>query len=116
MSSYAIRNLAALVVFWLSGFVLVQVSQRADANPLLTEAMLLIACIIGVIVSVRVRAREASFVVGGIFAFVVAELIAHAVWGTKAVQGGATHWTVLLAGGAGVVAGLVLSRVSYGAR
>lgn len=102
-------NAAALALFWCLGFAVVQLAQRLSERWLGREVGLVVACGVGIAVALRVGAKGAAVLIGGQLAFTAAELVAHAAYGIRAVQGGPVHLTVMGAATLGVLLGLWLS-------
>ena len=105
-----LRGLLVLATFWLIGFALVQLSQRFGGGWAVSQSGQALACGLGVIIALRLRVRFIAYVLAGLLAFVAAELVLHSVYGIRSVQGGATHFAVMLAGTLGVGLGWLLSR------
>ena len=98
-------NVAAFAIFWIALFASSHLFEPPISHildPTLTAAAVLIA--------LRLGARPMAFFLASMLAFSLAESIAHSVWGIRAVQGGATHFTVMGAGLFGVIFGALLVR------
>ena len=105
-----VRNLIAGAVFLGAGFALVQLAQRVNGDWRLAAIAEGCAAAIGLLVAFRLRAYVCLYLVAGQAVFVVAELVIHSVYGIRAAQGAPTHFAVMLAGTAGVLLGVFLSR------
>lgn len=102
-------NAGVLALFWCLGFAVVQLAQRLSHGWLGREVGLVVACGVGIAVALRLGAKGAAVLIGGQLAFTAAELVAHATYGIRAVQGGPVHLTVMGAATLGVLLGLWLS-------
>jgi len=102
-------NAAALALFWGIGFAVVQLARRLSGGWLSGEVGLVVTCCVGLAVALRLGAKGAAVLIGGQLAFTAAELVAHAAYGVRAVQGGPVHLTVMGAATLGVLLGLWLS-------
>jgi len=99
-----------LAVFWLSAYVFVRISDRLLGGWPASQLGILIACGIGIYLSLRLRVRPVAYLLAGQFAFGAAELCLHSIYGIRSVQGGPTHFAVMLAGTLGVLFGWYLGR------
>lgn len=104
------RYLLALGIFWILGFAFVQFGQRFLGGWPATEAGQLVACILGVAIALRMRARVVAYLIAAIAAFSASELVIHSAYGIRAAQGAATHFAVMGAGVVGVALGALLTR------
>jgi len=102
-------NAVALALFWGLGFAGVQLARRLFGGWLSGEVGLVVTCCVGLAVALRLGAKGAAVLIGGQLAFTAAELVAHAAYGVRAVQGGPVHLTVMGAATLGVLLGLWLS-------
>ena len=105
-------GLASLVlaVFWLTAYALVRISDHLLGGWPASQVGILIACGIGIYLSLRLHVRPVAYLLAGQLAFGVAELCLHSVYGIRSVQGGPTHIAVMLAGTLGVLFGWYLGR------
>jgi len=102
-------NAVALALFWGLGFAVVQLARRLSGGWLSGEVGLVVTCCVGLAVALRLGAKGAAVLIGGQLAFTAAELVAHAAYGVRAVQGGPVHLTVMGAATLGLLLGLWLS-------
>lgn len=107
-------NVAALAIFWVVGFMLIQLAERVLGGWPATEIAQLVASVVGALIALRLGARIAAYFVAGMVAFTLAELAIHLVYGIRAAQGAPTHFAVMAAAMIGVSFGAFL--VSYGHR
>jgi len=103
------RNVLALGLFWLLSFALVQTGERLLGGWPSSEIGQLFGVLVGVLISIRLRARVALVITAGLSAFSISELAIHLVYGIRAAQGGPTHFAVIGAGLLGVVLGKTIS-------
>jgi hypothetical protein len=114
MSSYRpiltaiLRGIFVIAVYWMSAFILVQVSQRIDGGWAMSQTGEMLAGVLGVYLALRLNVKPVAYVLGGLLAFTVSELVLHSVFGNRSVQGGPTHFAVMLAGILGVALGAFL--------
>mgnify|MGYP000919504445 CR=1 FL=1 len=99
-----------LAVFWLTGYALVRISDRLLGGWPASQVGILIACGIGIYLAFRLHVRPVAYLLAGQLAFGVAELCLHSIYGIRSVQGGPTHFAVMLAGTLGVLFGWYLGR------
>jgi len=64
--------------------------------------------VIGVLLALRLVAKFAAYLMAGMLAFSVSELLVHAYYGIGAAQGEPTHFAVMGAGVVGVVLGALI--------
>jgi hypothetical protein len=102
------RNLIALALSWLTGFAAVQFGIRVFDGWFASHLGQTLACVIGVFFAVRLAAKFAAFLMAGMLAFSVSELLVHAYYGIRAAQGAPTHLAVMGAGVVGVVLGALI--------
>jgi hypothetical protein len=105
------RNLIALALSWLAAFAAVQFGVRVFGGWFASHLGQTVACLIGVLLALRLAAKFAAYLMAGMLAFSVSELLVHAYYGIRAVQGAPTHFAVMGAGVVGVVlGGLLVSK------
>src|SRR5688500_2366295 len=78
----------------------------------LEHAVAILANLVGVGISLRVRAKLAAFVLAITAAAQLAEYPMHLVFGIDTVQGGATKWALMLAAALGLGFGIAARKVS----
>jgi hypothetical protein len=103
-----LKGAFVLAVYWIIAFVLVQLSQRIDAGWAMSQTGELLAGALGVFLAIRLNVKPVAYVLGGLLAFSASELILHSIFGNRSVQGGPTHFAVMLAGILGVTLGAFL--------
>jgi hypothetical protein len=104
------RNLLALALFWILAFTFVQTGQRMLGGWPASEVGKLLACVVGTAIALRTKATVAGFLLAGMTAVTVSELLVHSFYGIRAAQGAPTHLAVLGAGMLGVALGTWLMR------
>ena len=104
------RHLLALAIFWTAGFAFVQVGQRALGGWPAAEIGQLLACVLGVVIALRLRVPVVAFLLAAMAAFSASELAIHLIYGNRAAQGAPTHFAVMGAGVLGVALGALLMR------
>ncbi|MEA2344940.1 MAG: hypothetical protein QOF63_3109 [Thermoanaerobaculia bacterium] len=97
-----------LVVYWITAFVVTQFSQRIDGGWAMSQTGEVLAGALGVFLAIRLNVKPVAYVLGGLLAFSASELILHSIFGNRSVQGGPTHFAVMLAGILGVALGAFL--------
>jgi hypothetical protein len=97
-----------LAVYWITAFVLIQLSQRIDGGWAMGQTGEVLAGALGVFLAIRLNVKPVAYVLGGLLAFSASELILHSIFGNRSVQGGPTHFAVMLAGILGVALGAFL--------
>ena len=102
------RGALVLALFWLTGFALVQFGQRVFGGWVVSQVGEVLACLLGVFLAFRMRVKFIAYVLAGQLAFSLSELTLHSIYGNRSVQGGPTHFAVMLAGTLGVVLGWYL--------
>jgi len=102
------RGVLVVAFFWLTGFVLVQFGQRVFGGWAASQIGEVLACALGVFFAFRMRVKLIGYVLAGQLAFAVSELALHSIYGNRSVQGGPTHFAVMLAGTLGVLLGWFL--------
>jgi hypothetical protein len=107
---WLVRNLVALALVWLLGFVFVQVGERALGGWPASEAGQLVSFTAGVAMALRLRAPVVAYVAAAMAAYSASELAIHSVYGLRAAQGAASHFAVMGAGALGVALGALLAR------
>jgi len=107
-----IRNLIALVAYWLVALAVVQVTERMPHTVTLIDGELLVLAIVAIIAAVRFRAVIAAWVLGAFGAYALSQLAIHAVFGPRAAQGGPAQWATLIAAAAGVAIAATVVRAT----
>ena len=102
------KGALVIAVFWLTGFALVQFGQRVFGGWAASQVGEVLACALGVFLAFRLRVKFIAYVLAGQLAFTLSELALHSIYGNRSVQGGPTHFAVMLAGTLGVVLGWFL--------
>jgi hypothetical protein len=102
------NNLIALALSWLAAFAAVQFGERVYGGWFASHLGQTVACWIGVLLALRITAKFAAYLMAGMLAFSVSELLVHAYYGIRAAQGAPTHFAVVGAGVFGVVLGALL--------
>jgi hypothetical protein len=103
-----LRGALVLAIFWVTAFILVQFGQRVAGGWAVSEVGEVLACALGVFLALRLRVKPVAYVLAGQLAFTVSELALHSIYGIRSVQGGPTHFAVMLAGTLGVALGWFL--------
>ena len=103
-----LANLAAAVFTWLLAAAFTRVGIGFGWQGM--EIAILLANALGFAIARGFRARIAEIGLMGMAAFQVAELAMHLVFGIRAVQGGPTHFAVMIAGIVGAAAGWLAAR------
>lgn len=104
------RGVLVLALSWLTAFALIRLGDRVFGGWAASDVGVSLACAFGVYLALRLRVRLVAYVLAGQLAFVAAELSLHSIYGIRSVQGGPTHFAVMLAGTLGVALGWYLSR------
>jgi len=104
----SVRGIFVIGVYWMSGFILVQFSQRINGGWGMSETGEMLAGVLGVYLALRLNVKPVAYVLGGLLAFSTSELVLHSLYGNRSVQGGPTHVAVMLAGILGVALGAFL--------
>jgi hypothetical protein len=102
------RNLIVLALSWLTGLAAVQFGIRVFGGWSASHLGQTLACVIGVLFALRLAAKFAAYLMAGMLAFSVSELLVHAYYGIRAAQGAPTHFAVMGAGVVGVVLGALI--------
>lgn len=105
-----LRGVLAIAIFWLAALLLSRLGQYVFGGWAANEVGRVLACALGVFLALRLRVKLVAYVLAGQLAFCASELLLHSIFGVRSVQGGATHFAVMLAGILGVVLGWYLSR------
>ena len=104
------RHVLAFVIFWLISLALVQLGGRVLGGwPALAGGQLL-ACLLGVAVSLLLRAPVTAYCLAALATFSASELAIHVRYGIDAPQGEPTHFAVMCAAIVGVASGALLMR------
>lgn len=98
-----VPNLFAGASFFLGTTMLAQVGHLF--GTLGVEASIVVSSLVAAFIARTTRARLATLAFFGFAACQVAELLMHATYGVDSVQGGPTHWAVMIAGLLGVAIG-----------
>ena len=80
------RNLIVLALSWLTAFAAVQFGIRVFGGWFASHLGQTVACVIGVLLALRVAAKFAAYLMAGILAFSVSELLVHAYYGIRAAR------------------------------
>ena len=91
-----VSNVIAVTLFWTFAFLLTRVAISIGWQAI--DTAILIACVVGIGIARRLRARPAEIAMMGFTAFQAAELAMHLIFGIRTVQGGPTHFAVMIAG------------------
>jgi hypothetical protein len=108
--SFLSRHLLTLTIFWIVGFAFVQVGQRALGSWSAAEIGQVLACVLGVVIALCMRAPGVAYLLAAMAAFTTSELAIHLTYGIRAAQGAPTHFAVMGAGILGVALGALLMR------
>jgi hypothetical protein len=103
-----VSNAIAITLFWLLTFLLTRIAIGIGWQAM--EGATLIGCMVGVGIARRLRARLVEVGLMGFVAFQAAELVMHLSFGLKSVQGGPTHFAVIVAGVLGAAIGWTANR------
>jgi hypothetical protein len=109
------RNAIAGVVFWILALGLVQFGERVLGGWPAAQVGELLACVVGAVVALRLRAGVTAYFVAAMAAFSASELAIHSYYGIRAAQGAPTHFAVMGAGILGVALGALLMTRGRGA-
>ncbi len=101
-------SIASLLTFWLLAFVLTRFAVASGWQAM--ELTILASSLMGVVIARALGARVVALGLLGFAAFQAAEFAMHALFGIESVQGGATHWAVMLAGVLGALLGARFER------
>lgn len=103
-------NIVAFCSFW----VLISLSARLAAalqgGWVVSNGLMIVATLIGLGMAVRVRARFTAVLLAITAAAILAEFPLQLIYGIAVVQGAATKWALMLAGGFGLLLSRVLAR------
>jgi hypothetical protein len=105
-----IANVLPLALMWITGFVLMRISERFGAPASLKEVGTLSAIVIGAGLAWKLQGRIALFLLAIFFAEVGSLAIAHAYYSVDRVNGGPVQMTILIASVLGVIVGTVTNR------
>ncbi|AUX39917.1 uncharacterized protein SOCE26_013120 [Sorangium cellulosum] len=109
--AFSVRNIGAFLLFWVIAFALVQTASRLLGGWPATEFARLAACLAGVIIATRMKARLTAYLLAGMVAFTLAELAVRLWSGThRVVQGLEAQSAVMGAAVLGTVFGVVMTR------
>ncbi|HEV7487963.1 MAG TPA: hypothetical protein VGQ65_20010 [Thermoanaerobaculia bacterium] len=103
-----LKGALVLAVYWMTAFVLVQFGQRVAGGWAFSQLGEVLAGAVGVFLALRLNVKPVAYVLGGLLAFSVSELVLHSIFGNRSVQGGPTHFAVMLAGILGIALGAFL--------
>ena len=101
-------SVAAFLAFWVLTFVLTRTAIGSGWQVM--ELTILASTVLGVGIARALRAKLVAIGLLGFAAFQTAEFAMHAMFGVESVQGGATHWAVMIAGVLGAVLGARFER------
>jgi hypothetical protein len=101
-------SVASLLTFWLVAFVLTRFAVASGWQAM--ELTILASSLMGVYIARKLGARVVALGLLGFAAFQAAEFAMHALFGIESVQGGPTHWAVMLAGVLGALLGARFER------
>lgn len=108
-------NALAFLIFWIVAFGLSQLGSRIGGGWFGGEIGRVLASMIGVLISVRLRARPIAYFLTAMIAFTISEFAIHAFYGVHTVQGAPAHIAVTMSGIAGVGLGALLAHYFAGA-
>jgi hypothetical protein len=103
-------NVLAFAVFWVVLSAFSRVSAALGLDWPANHVGNVLANLVGVGVALRLRARVTGVVLGVTAAAQLAGYVMHLIFGIQTVQGGPTHWALMLAGLLGIALGAVLTR------
>jgi hypothetical protein len=102
------RNVVAGAIVWIIVLGFVQFGERVLGGWPASEVGQFLACTVGVVVALRLRARLMAYFVAAMAAFSASEVAIHLYYGIRAAQGAPTHFAVMGAGVLGVMLGSLL--------
>ncbi len=103
-----VSNAIAATLFWVSMFLLMPIAQPFGWQAV--DGTMLVGCILGLGLARRLHARLVELGLMGQVAFLAAELAMHLLYGIRAVQGGPTHFAVMIAGTLGATIAWAVRR------
>jgi hypothetical protein len=103
-------NALAFAIFWMVLSAFSRTSALLGLDWPANHAGNIIANLLGVGVALRLRARVTAVLLGVTAAAQLAAYVMHLLFGIGTVQGGPTHWALMLAGLLGIALGAVLAR------
>ena len=101
-----ILGVSILIVVWFAGLAWSQITGTSVPVSEIGQVAIIMG---GIVIAIRFEAPVAQFPLAGGFIFLLARVVAHAVWGMPSVQGRAMNATLLAASLAGVCLGAMLS-------
>jgi hypothetical protein len=103
-------NVVAFAAFYAVLTAVMRLSRPLDLGWPAQVALMIAVNLFGVGVALRLRARVTTLVLGVTAAAQLAGYVMHLVFGIKTVQGGPTHWALMLAALLGIAFGAVMTR------
>jgi hypothetical protein len=110
LESPVLRNIVALAGFLGILLFLVSIDRASDVHWLVRKATDPLALALGAALAIRLRARPASILLGGLAIATGAEFVMDVMLRAPAVQGFGSHWALMIAGVAGVLLGRNFQR------
>lgn len=101
-------SVTAALLFWVLTFVLTRFAVASGWQAM--ELTILASTLIGAGIARSMHARLVAVGLLGLAAFQSAEFVMHSIAGIQAVQGGPTHWAVMIAGVLGALLGARFER------
>lgn len=103
-------SVAAALLVWIITFVLTRFARAEGWQAM--EVTIFVSMLAGAGLARRLGARLVAVGILGLAAFQAAEFAMHTLYGIEAVQGGPTHWAVMIAGVLGALFGSRFERGS----
>ena len=103
-------NALAFAIFWVVLSAFSRTSALLGLDWPANHAGNIIANLLGVGVALRLRARVTAVILGVTAASQLAAYVMHLLFGIGTVQGGPTHWALMLAGLLGIALGAMVAR------
>jgi hypothetical protein len=101
-------NLLAIVVFWLTTFLLTRLGIWIAPEAPSVHGLLQLLGGLGVLaLAIRLSVRPATILIGGLDLFLAVELVFHSIFSYRAVQSGPTHMAIMVAAVGGVLLGSI---------
>jgi len=107
-----VRNIAALALFWIITFVIVQSGIRLFSGWFAPSAGEILGAAAGILIALRIRARVAAYVLTAAAAISSAGLAIHAWFGIHVGQGFPFYAALTIAASLGVAGTLLVSSRS----
>jgi hypothetical protein len=101
-------SVAAALLVWIITFALTRFARAEGWQAM--EMTIFVSMLAGAGLARRLGARLVAVGILGLAAFQAAELAMHTLYGIQAVQGGPTHWAVMIAGVLGALFGSRFER------